>query len=196
MTIGNIFMLLSLMGLLYVVLVSLKKLNLNFFKFFIGSLGVFTIAMMFFMDPLNNLLGILITKIMSVIANISGAFEVYAKNSLLIIDARDGIISMLINYECSGVIELLVYSSLVLFFPFVSKGKKVWALIGGNIYIILCNIIRLVAIISMVKWQGIGWYNISHTIIGRIIFFIMMIFLYYKVFTKNQLKYQRVGEIK
>lgn len=192
---GNVVMLFSLGVLLYIVLLTLKKLELNFFRFFIGSLGIFTLSMIFFMDPLNHWLGILITKIMEIIAGASGAFEVYASNSLLLIDAKDGMVSMLINYECSGIIELLVYTSLVIFFPFVTKGKKIWALIWGNIYITICNIIRLLCIIGIVKWQGISWYNIGHTIIGRIIFFVMMIVLYYIVFTKNQLKNQRVGEI-
>lgn len=192
---GNVVMLFSLGVLLYIVLLTLKKLELNFFRFFIGSLGIFTLSMIFFMDPLNHWLGILITKIMEIIAGASGGFEVYASNSLLLIDAKDGMVSMLINYECSGIIELLVYTSLVIFFPFVTKGKKIWALIWGNIYITICNIIRLLCIIGIVKWQGISWYNIGHTIIGRIIFFVMMIVLYYIVFTKNQLKNQRVGEI-
>lgn len=196
MTIGSMFMLISLLILLSIVLRTLKNLKLNFFKFFIGSLGVFTIAMIFFMNPLDHYLGKIITTIMAYFADLSGGFEVYSKNALLLIDAKGGIVSMLINYECSGVIELLVYSCLVLFFPFVTKGKKLWAFIWGNVYIMICNVIRLLTIIMFVKWQGIAWYNISHTIIGRIIFFAMMIVLYYIVFTKNQLRNQKVGEIK
>ncbi|MGL5353116.1 MAG: exosortase family protein XrtG, partial [Clostridium sp.] len=122
-------------------------------------------------------------------------FEVYAENTMLLIDAKNGMISMLINYECSGIIEMLVYSSLVMFFPFVKFRGKISALLWGNVYIIACNIIRMLSIIYLVRFKGIGAYNIAHTIIGRIIFFIMIIFLYYKVFTKNQLTNQKVGEI-
>lgn len=196
MGLSSFFMFIIMSFLLYFSLRTLKVLKLNFFKFAIGSLGIFTLAMIFFMDPLNDLLSQLITKIMTFFANTLGAFEVYAENTMLLIDAKDGMISMLINYECSGVIEMLVYTSLVAFFPFISLGRKIFDIVWGNLYIVGCNIVRMLVIIFFVKSQGIDAYNIAHTIVGRIVFFVMIIFLYYRVFTKSQLVNQKVGDIK
>lgn len=192
----RLIMLISLSALLYFLLKKLKKLKLNFYVFIIGSLGVFTLAMVFFMDPLNRGLSLVVTQIMNGIAHVIGGFEVYAKNALILIDTKDGMLSMLINYECSGTIELLVYSSLTLVFPFINHRRKIGSLVIGNLYILFSNIVRLLAIIFIVKSFGVSWYNVAHTVIGRIIFFVLMVYLYYKVFTKNQLRNQKIGAIR
>ncbi|MGL4772355.1 MAG: exosortase family protein XrtG [Clostridium sp.] len=173
-----------------------KNLKLNFYKFLIGSVGAFTIAMFFFMTPLEGVVANLITKLLDSFSHLWTGYEVYTENSILIIDTNDGIISMLINYECSGVIELLVYSSLVLFFPFLTLWGKIRALVFGNLYLIITNILRVLFIVFMVKILGIEYYNIAHTVLARIFFFISTILLYYFVFTKSQIVNQKVGEIK
>lgn len=193
---GKILIFISILILFLMVLRLFKNLKMNFFKFFFGSLGLFTIVTIFFLNPLENMLGDLITNILLKISNFTTAFQVYAKHTILIIDANNGIISMHINYECSGIIELMVFSSLVIFFPFIEKKKKILNLVLGNIYIVVANIIRILFIVAVVKTFGIESYGIAHMVYGRILFFVLMVFLYYRVFTKNQIKLQRVGGIR
>ncbi|MGL5153011.1 MAG: exosortase family protein XrtG [Clostridium sp.] len=183
--------------LLWIVAINLfKSLNMNFYKFLIGSVGCFAILAVFFIQPLENVLIDFISYLLNILSRYVNAYEIYAENAVLIIDAKDGIISMLLNYECSGIIELIVYSSLVLFFPFLNIGKKITALILGNFYLIVTNIFRVLFIIGTVKMLGVEYYQITHTVIARVIFFITTIILYYFVFTKSQINRQKVGEIK
>lgn len=172
-----------------------NQLKMNFFKFITGSLGLFIISTIFFINPLENILTYLINNVLSFISNISDSFNVIKEYSLVTINAPNGVLTMLINYECSGIIELLVYSSLIVFFPFISNTRKVYTFIYGNIYIFVANIIRILFMIFLVNIFGVQIYNLVHTVFARILFFVLIVALYYKVFTKNQIKNQKVGAL-
>lgn len=172
-----------------------KQLRMNFFKFIAGSLGLFIISTIFFINPLENILTYLINNVLSFISNISDSFNVIKEYSLVTINAQNGVLTMLINYECSGIIELLVYSSLIVFFPFISNVRKIYTFIYGNIYIFVVNIIRILFMIFIVNIFGVQIYNLAHTVFARILFFVLILVLYYKVFTKNQIKNQKVGAL-
>lgn len=177
-------------------LIWLKHTKMNFFLFLVGSLGCFTIGMLFFLDPLEGTLNFVITELLEQIGKITHWFNVYPDYSILSIQAKNGIVSMMINYECSGIIEMLIYLSLVSFFPFMNGYRKLFAGIGGAVFIICSNIIRILSIVLVVNLFGVHSYDVAHTIIARIIFFVLMVILYYYVFTKVQIKKQKVGDIR
>lgn len=169
---------------------------MNFFLFLLGSLGCFTIGMIFFMTPLENGLSLILTQLLDQLGRVTQLFDVYKKNDILVMQVKDGIVSMMITYECSGIIEMLIYISLVSFFPFIKGYKKLLVGMGGALFIILANIIRITSIVIIVKIFGINSYAFAHTIIARILFFILMLILYYYVFTREQVKKQKVGGIR
>lgn len=193
---SNLIILFMLLLLWILILFGLKKIKMNFFKFMVGSLGLFTIAMIFLSSFLEMGLSLAISNSLKVIENLTHYFQVFAGNSIITIDTKSGIVSMLINYECSGVIEMLVFTSLAIFFPFGSMFRKVFSIVLGNIYIYASNIIRIISIIFITKTFGAEAYYVAHTLVARIIFFAFMLLLYYFVFTFTQLKYQNVGDIK
>ncbi|WP_432666246.1 exosortase family protein XrtG [Wukongibacter baidiensis] len=172
-----------------------RNSKMYFFKFLAGSVGVFTISMIFFLPHFDKVLNTLITNALIMIEQVTGLFEVFKGNSIISIDTADGIVSMIINYECSGVIEMLVFTSLALFFPFGGITRKSVSIIAGNIYLYIANIIRIVFIVIMLKLFGASSYYIVHTLLARILFFAFSVLLYYFVFTSTQLKYQKVGEM-
>lgn len=172
-----------------------RNSKMYFFKFLTGSVGVFTVGMIFFLPYLDKGLNVLITNALIRLEKITSLFEVFKGNSIISIDTADGIVSMIINYECSGVIEMLVFTSLALFFPFGGITRKSISIIAGNIYIYIANIIRIVFIVIMLKIFGASSYYIVHTLLARILFFALSVLLYYFVFTSTQLKYQKVGEM-
>jgi exosortase family protein len=169
---------------------------MNFFKFIAGSIGIFTISMIFFLPYLEGNLNILISNTLNIIGRSTNYFQVFKENSIVSIDTREGIVSIFINYECSGVIEMLVFTSLALFFPFGGSVRKILLTLGGNIFIFLANIIRVLFIIFVTKTFGASVFYLAHTLLARILFFVLMIILYYFVFTATHLKYQNVGDIK
>jgi len=103
---------------------------------------------------------------------------------------------MFINYECSGVIEMLVFTSLLLFFPFGRPIRKLLYIIGGNAFIFLANILRILMIVFVSKTFGAEYFYLAHTLLARLLFFGLMIALYYYVFTNTHLKNQHVGKLK
>lgn len=192
---SNIIILAMSLLLWILVLIGLKKIKMNFFNFMVGSLGLFTIAMIFLSSFLEISLSLAISNSLSVIEKLTHYFQVFAGNSIITMDTKSGIVSMVINYECSGVIEMLVFTSLAIFFPFGSMFRKAFSIALGNIYIYVSNIIRIMSIIFITKTFGAEAYYVAHTLVARIIFFIFMLLLYYFVFTFTQLKYQNVGDI-
>ncbi len=179
----------------FLVFLVFKNSKMYFLKFLAGSVGVFTICMIFFMPYLEGALNLLISNTLAIIGRGIRIFEVFKDNSIISIDTKDGIVAMVINYECSGVIEMLVFTSLAFFFPFGGFTRKSLSLIFGNIYIFASNIIRILFIAGAVKLLGASSYYLVHTLLARILFFGLTVLLYYYTFTSTQLKYQKVGEI-
>lgn len=172
-----------------------KKTKLNFFKFLAGSVGVFTISMLFLLPFLERNINSLISGFLGFIGDKTGYFEVFKSNSIISVDTKGGIVSIFLNYECSGVIEMLVFTSLALFFPFGGIIRRGVSIILGNIYLYVSNIVRILFIAFGVRTFGASAFYIFHTLFARILFFILTIILYYYTFTATHLKYQRVGEI-
>lgn len=191
-----VFLFLTIGALWILGLVLFNKTKMHFFKFLTGSVGIFLISMIFFTPFLEKQLSIIISETLELIANATNYFAVFKGNSIISFDTKTGIISMFIDYECSGVIEMLVFTSLVLFFPFGKTLRKMIYIIGGNIFIFFSNIIRILMIVFVSKTFGAEYFYLAHTLLGRLLFFGFMIALYYFVFTITHLKYQHVGELK
>lgn len=177
-------------------LIIFKSTRMNFFKFLTGSIGIFTISMIFFLPYFEKSLNILISDTLNIIGKNTSYFQVFKDNSIVSIDTKKGIVAIFINYECSGVIEMLVFTSLALFFPFGGNLRKLLVTAAGNVYIYIVNIIRVLFIVLITKIFGAPVFYIAHTLLARILFFGLMIILYYFVFTATQLKYQKVGDIR
>lgn len=193
---GNAIFFVIIVMLWIFVLLLFKETKMNFFMFLTGSVGIFTIIMIFLLPYIENNLGLLVTNTLYFIGRDTKYFEVFRGNFSIVIDTRNGIVSMIINYECSGVIEMLVFTALALFFPFGGWGRRIMSIFAGNIYIYISNIIRVLFIIVMTKLMGAPYFYIIHTLLARIVFFALMIVIYYFVFTITHLRYQKVGDIR
>lgn len=186
---------LFLIILLYVaVIVLLESLQLTFFSFLVGSVGFFTISIKYFLPEIDRFINIINEEVLMFFSYIFKCFQVFKNYSTVVINTKDGIVSMIINYECSGAIELMVFISLAIFFPFGGKILKIISIICGIIYIFVANITRLLLIIFITFKFGENSFYLAHTLFARILFFILMIILYYVVFSKVHLRYQKVGE--
>lgn len=192
---SKVFVFITILALGAVILSIFKNLKMNFYKFLVGSVGLFTICMIFFMKPLESMLINSLNYTLDIIGRGTGWFNVLKSHSILMIKANDGVLSMSINYQCSGIIELLVFSCLIIFFPFLNYKRKIFTLILGNLFLFAANIIRILFIVGVVKVFGIESFGIAHVVLGRILFFIFTVILYYRVFTKGQLANQRVGDM-
>ena len=171
-----------------------KRRKLEFFHFLVGSVGTFLFSFITFREILTRLLTNLTCYLTGLIGNALGFFRAYTAHAILFVENEDGPISLYVDFECAGVIEILVFVSLICFFAVYSRKEKLIVSVLGTLWIIFSNIIRLFSICLIINWFGNESYYLAHTIVGRIIFYALSIAMYFYVFTRAQIRKQRVGE--
>ena len=112
---------------------------------------------------------------------------------VVFVDSGAGAISLLIDFECSGILEIMAYLSLLAFFQAYSRYERIAVGVIGTVYIILANAIRITVIGVIIYYKGMSAYYMAHTFVGRIVFYGLSIMLYFIVFTKAQIVRQKVG---
>lgn len=173
-----------------------KRGKMNFWYFLFGSVGTF-IFMLFWIEPL--LTGPL-TNAVAVVAGFIGNFTKFYKSyfeyGVLFINSRNYNISLYIDYECSGIIEIMAFSSMLWFFSVYHVYEKVIVNILGFFWIFMANVIRIFVICTLIYFYGNDIFYFAHTIFGRIIFYGLSIALYFHVFTRPQIMRQKIGSFK
>lgn len=177
---------------IYVLLV-LDRSKLTFFKFLVGSVGLFILLMLVLQPVITIPLAKAVAAATGLVGNLTGAFYSYYQYSLIFIRYGAESISLYVDYECSGVIEIFAFSSLLWFFPLYSPIEKLVVNIIGIVWIFISNIIRLVSICLLVYFFGNDVFFFAHAIFGRIIFYVLSIILFFYVFTRAQILKQKVG---
>lgn len=104
---------------------------------------------------------------------------------VLIVYQQAGWTSIEIDIECSGVLEFTVFIALVLFFHGFSWRYKSFVLPTGLGLTFVMNVIRVLIIVATIHYGGKSAIYVAHTVVGRAIFFMMVIVLYWYVFTKK-----------
>lgn len=171
-----------------------KRRKLEFFYFLIGSVGMFLFAFILLRDIMTDVLTTLTCYLTGVLGNALGFFKAYTAHAILFIENADGPISLYVDFECGGVIEILVFVSLIFFFSVYNFKEKLLISLAGIVWILVANIIRLFSICLIINQFGNESYYVAHTIVGRLIFYMLSIILYFYVFTRAQIRRQRVGE--
>lgn len=190
----SIAVLLILVAVWIYILSVFKRKKLEFFYFMTGSIGMFMFLFFTLQPRLTPVLARLVCFLTGIVGNFSGIFEAYSSYGILFIENANGPISLYVDFECAGLIEMLVFISLIAFFSIYNWWQKIVVSIGGILWIMFSNIIRLFTICSIVHFFGNESYYIAHTTVGRLVFYGLSIWMYFRVFTKSQIKKQRVGE--
>lgn len=175
------------------VLYVLKKQKLTAFYFMLGSAGFFGFTFIAFKTYLTKVCSVVLLFLMNILGKATNYYSVYEYYNIIFINNKDSAISMYIDYECCGVIEILVLISLVLFFPVFTLGKKILNCIIGSVYIMVANVVRLFCVSTFIYYKGNDYYYIAHAVIGRIIFYILTILLYFYMLSWTQIKKQKIG---
>lgn len=173
-----------------------NKKNLYFYKFLIGALGLFSLLLLYGNDIIEFALLETISNILERIDIYFEAFSVFSEARMINVKHHGKVISFFIDYECTGIIENLVFFSLVVFYPVYSNVMKLVQLLKGYIYITVVNTLRILLILYIIHFGGTQFFFIAHAIIGRLFFFIMIIILYFNTFTKKHILIQPVGDQK
>lgn len=170
-----------------------NKSDLPAWRFVWGSCGLFVLMMIFVRPHLTQPLAQVVAAVAGGFGKLTGLFTSYFKYGVIFIDSSAGAISLLIDFECSGILEIMAFVSLLAFFRAYSVYERIIVGVLGTVIIILSNAVRIISICVIIYIFGMSSYNVAHTIIGRLIFYGLSILLYFFVFTKTQIIRQKVG---
>ena len=64
----------------------------------------------------------------------------------------------------------------------------------GTLYTMLTNALRIAVICTMIHFLGTDYYYVAHTIVGRIVFYVLQVILYFFIFTKPHVLKMKTGD--
>lgn len=180
--------------LLWIWLLSvLRKAELKFWRYILGACGIFILFMIlarpFLMMPLARF----VAAIAGIFGKVTGFYQAYYRYGVIFIESAKGAITVNIDLECSGIIEISAFLSLLSFYGVYNVPERIYVGVIGTLYTILTNSLRLAIICTMIHFLGTDYYYIAHTIVGRIVFYVLQVILYFFVFTKPQVLSMKTG---
>lgn len=171
----------------------LYRTNLKFWFFLVGACGFFLVAMTFVRPVLTMPLARAVAALSGIVGDLTGTYEAFYKYGVIFISSKMGSISVRIDLECSGIIEISAFLSMLAFFRVYTVPERIYVGILGTVYTIVANAMRLTVICLMIHFLGTDYYYLAHTIIGRLFFYVLQVILYFFVFTKSQVVRTVVG---
>lgn len=93
-----------------------------------------------------------------------------------------------VGVESSGLLEMAVFVSLLLFYPGLSAGQRARTIVIGCVVTWLANALRILLIIAMLQIFGKGALVIAHSIVGKGVFFGLTIAMYWYLLTAPTLR--------
>lgn len=88
-----------------------------------------------------------------------------------------------VGIECSALIEMAIFAGLMLFYPRLPASERLWRMALGILATILINLIRLGIIAAMVAFLGKPIVPWAHAVVGRLVFFAGILYLYWRMLT-------------
>lgn len=93
-----------------------------------------------------------------------------------------------VGIECSGLLELTALTALLLFYPGLGVARRIQLMSAGLVATYLINVIRLLVIIAFLHWGGRDMMWLAHSVIGRAVFFVLVVAVYWFIFTRAALR--------
>ena len=174
----------------------LNKSKLNFWHFLIGSAGAFILMLVFLEPVLTQPLARIVALLASLPGKIADMYSAHYKYGVIFVESSVGAISLKIDFECSGIIEIIAYLSLLIFYRVYTVYERFCVGVLGVIAMVLANALRITIICLMIYFGGLDTYFIAHTYVGRLVFYALSVVIYFYVFTKPQIIKQKVGSFR
>ncbi len=89
--------------------------------------------------------------------------------------------------ECSTLIELSVFGSLMLFYTRLTLSKRWTYLAWGALGTYVLNLVRICVIVILIWFGGKPMVPIAHAIVGRLVYFLGIVVLYWFLLTQPTL---------
>ncbi len=169
-------------------------LKITAFRFYTGSIGLFFIILFFFRPYLESGFKFLLFYSLLFVSKITHIFYISTLSNA-VVTVNNLTFNINFNLQASTLISMIVFTSLICFFPLLHLKRRLYLFFLGNILIFLINICRSFIVILLIRLFSRYSLVIDFDIIGKLIFFSLIIMLYYVIFTKAQIKNQKVGEL-
>jgi exosortase family protein XrtG len=134
-----------------------------------------------------------VAALAGVFGKLTGAYAAYFKYGILYVGTAAGSMTLKIDLECSGIIEIMAFLCLLIFFRVYRLHEKLVVGVMGTASLLLANAMRITIICLTVYYFGTDAYYVAHALIGRIFFYVLTVFLYFYVFTSPQVIQTKVG---
>jgi len=103
---------------------------------------------------------------------------------VLVIEQDVGWTMLRIGVESSGLLELSVLASLLVFYPGWSLQRRMRYLVIGLGATWAANIVRILLIVVILHYMGKSWLVLAHTYFGKIIFFACIVAIFWWLITR------------
>ena len=115
---------------------------------------------------------------------------------ILVIPQHQGWTVLNIGVESSGLLEIAALTGMVGFYPGWSMRRRLGAVALGITATYVANVVRVSFIAATLHWGGKDLLFISHTVLGRAIFFAMVVAIFWFVLSLPTLRtvYQKIQE--
>lgn len=173
----------------------LTRAELWFWRFLFGSTGMFLFLFFWVQPVLTVPLARCVAAVAGVVGNVTNTFSPYFRYGVLFVETAGGAMTLQIDFECSGIVEIIAYLSLLTFYRVYNRNERVALAIAGTGYIMLANVLRMIVISEMIHFGGTDVYYAAHSLVGRLVFYILSVILYFYVFTKPQIVRMKVGGV-
>lgn len=170
------------------------RAKLPFWHYILGAMGLFLLMMFYVRPVLTEPLARAVAALAGLVGKITGTFSPFFKYGILFVQSDVGAITLQIDFECSGIIEIMAFLALLVFFRVYTVAERVIVSISGILYIMLANALRIILICEMIHFGGLDLYYMSHAVVGRLVFYVLSVLLYFYVFTKPQIVRMRLGK--
>lgn len=172
----------------------LRKAGLKFWRYLLGSCGIFLILLVLVRPWIVLPLARLIAAIAGIFGKVTGFYQAYYRYGVIFIESLNGAITVNIDLECSGFIEISAFISLLSFYGIYNIPERIYIGVVGTLYTMLTNALRIAVICTMIHFLGTDYYYIAHTIVGRIVFYVLQVILYFFIFTKPHVLKMKTGD--
>lgn len=183
----SIFCAVYLAGLLL-----LRKARIGLLAYLWDSFGL--AAILIFAGQIggwNAPLGALQAWIVAWVGNLFGAGLQIVEGGGLVVPDPTGWSILQVGIECSAMIEMSIFVGLMLFYPRLPAGERLGRIGAGVLATIAINLVRLAVIAVMVAALGKPIVPWAHAIVGRLVFFVGVLYLYWRMMTLPTLKLVR-----
>jgi exosortase family protein XrtG len=102
---------------------------------------------------------------------------------VLVVTQRIGWTILQVGVESSGLLEMVVFTSLVAFYPGWSAAQRTARCLIGLVLTWGANILRMIIIAGMLHFFGKEVLVLAHTFIGKLVFFVLTLAIYWALIT-------------